>query len=511
MVSKVKSMGIFGLQSFMVEVEADVAGGKYRFDIVGLPDTAVSESRERVQAAVKNSGYAFPFTHITVNLAPADVKKEGSVYDLPIFIALLIAGKQAIFDHSDCAFIGELSLGGDVRRIDGVLPMVIEARANGIKSVYVPEENAEEAAIVEGIDVYPVKNVKQLMLHLLHPENEENLIPKMTPRLYDDDAGTELLDFADVRGQKNVKRALEVAAAGGHNFLMSGPPGSGKSMLAKRIPGILPDMTFDESLETTKIYSIAGELKNNKGLISKRPFRSPHHTVSPVALSGGGTVPKPGELSLAHNGVLFLDEFPEFSRMTKEVMRQPIEDGEITVSRVAGTLTFPCSLMLVCAMNPCPCGYLGHPVRECTCTPAAIQKYNARISGPLLDRIDIQIEVPPVEFTELADRGGEEESSAVIKSRVNAAREIQLRRFAGTGITCNAKMTARQTREFCILEPAANELLKKIYEKMGLSARAYDKILKVARTIADLDGSENIGTKHITEAIRYRNLDRTVK
>lgn len=509
MVSKVKSMGLFGLQSFMVEVEADVSGAKFRFDIVGLPDTAVSEAKERVQAAIKNSGYAFPFTHITINLAPADVRKEGSIYDLPIFIALILAGRQVDFPHDDCAFVGELSLSGDVRRVDGVLPMVIEARENGIKRVFVPVDNAKEAAIIEGIDIFPVSNVKELMLHLLFPEDETKQIKKMIPSK-DEDYFEEILDFADVKGQQSVKRALEVAAAGGHNFLMSGPPGSGKSMLAKRLPGILPDMTFEESLETTKIYSIAGELKD-KGLITKRPFRSPHHTVSAVALSGGGSIPKPGELSLAHNGVLFLDEFPEFSRMTKEVMRQPVEDGEITVSRVAGTLTFPCSVMLVCAMNPCPCGYLGHPVHKCTCSPAAVQKYEARLSGPLLDRIDIQVEVPPVDFSDLTGKGREEETSEEIKKRVNAARAIQLKRFAGTGITCNAKMTARQTREFCILEPAANELLKKIYEKMGLSARAYDKIVKVARTIADLDNSEVINSKHITEAIRYRNLDRKVK
>lgn len=510
MVSKVKSMGLFGLHSFMVEVEADVSGAKFRFDIVGLPDTAVSESKERVQAAIKNSGYAFPFTHITVNLAPADVRKEGSIYDLPIFIALILAGRQVDFPHDDCAFIGELSLSGDVRRVDGVLPMVIEARANGIRSVFVPAENAKEAAIIDGINVFPVENVKQLMLHLLFPDDETKQIKKMIPEETDETPFVQLLDFSDVKGQQGVKRALEIAAAGGHNFLMSGPPGSGKSMLAKRLPGILPDMTFEESLETTKIYSIAGELAN-KGLIRERPFRSPHHTVSAVALSGGGTIPKPGELSLAHNGILFLDEFPEFSRMTKEVMRQPVEDGEITVSRVAGTLTFPCSVMLVCAMNPCPCGYLGHPVQKCTCTPAEIQRYNARLSGPLLDRIDIQIEVPPVEFTDLTAKDSNEESSAEIKKRVNAAREIQIKRFKGTGITCNAKMMARQTREFCVLEPAANDLLKKIYEKMGLSARAYDKILKVARTIADLDNSEIINSKHITEAIRYRNLDRKVK
>ena len=510
MVSKVRSMGIFGMHSFMVEVETDVSGTKYRFDIVGLPDTAVSESRERVQTAIKNSGYAFPFTHITVNLAPADVRKEGSTYDLPIFIGLLSAGRQLEAPGADCAFIGELSLAGEVRGVPGVLPMVIEARDAGVKTVFVPAENAAEAAIVEGVAVYPVKDVRTLVGFL--KGEPDCVIERALPAPPEEvDALDALLDFSDVKGQQAVKRALEVAAAGGHNFLMIGTPGSGKSMLAKRIPTILPEMTFEESLETTKIYSVAGEMKGRTGLIRRRPFRSPHHTISAAGLSGGGVVPRPGELSLAHNGVLFLDELPEFSRMTMEVMRQPIEDGQITISRVAGTITYPCSIMLVAAMNPCPCGYLGHPVRECTCSPGAVQRYLSRISGPLLDRIDIQIEVLPVQYAELSARDGAEETSAQVRERVNAARAVQLARFAGTNVSCNAQMSSRQVREFCVLEPAAEALIRKIFDKMGLSARAYDKILKVARTVADIEHSETIGAPHLSEAIRYRDLDRKMK
>lgn len=511
MVAKVNSIGMFGMKSFMVEVEADISMGKARFDLVGLPDTAVSESRERVQAAIKNSGFSFPTIHVTVNLAPADVKKEGSVYDLPIFIALLIAGRQISFKHDDCAFIGELSLSGDVRPVNGVLPMVIEAKNNGIKRVFVPEYNACEGAVVEGIDVYPVKNVKQLLAFLTGKElpESERLAPAVRTEFKPGTVDYPL-DFADVKGQKNVKRALEVAAAGGHNFLMIGPPGSGKSMLAKRLPTILPDMSFEESLETTKIYSIAGALKRDEGLIRTRPFRSPHHTVSAPGLSGGGTIPKPGELSLAHNGVLFLDEMPEFSRSSMEVMRQPIEDGKITISRVAGTLTFPCSVMLVCAMNPCPCGYLGHPTKKCTCSPAAAQKYLTKVSGPLLDRIDVQIEVPPVEFSALAGEGEREETSAEIKARVDAARKIQQERFKGTDINCNARMPAAMVKEYCKMDDRAKNMLKNVFDRLGLSARAYDKILKVARTVADLDGSDMITGAHIAEAIRYRNLDRKI-
>ena len=506
MTSKVMSMGIFGMRSFMVEVEADISGGKFRFDMVGLPDTAVSEAKERVQTVVKNCGYSFPVTHITVNLAPADVKKEGSVDDLPIFIALLIAARQLTNDFSDTAFIGELSLSGDLRAVNGVLPMVIEAKNAGIKKVFLPIENAGEAVVVEGIDIYPVKTAQQL-LSFLKEQGEEIAVLKPENICIPEESANEFApDFSDVMGQHAAKRAIEIAAAGGHNILMSGPPGSGKSMLAKRIPSILPDMTFEESLETTKLYSIAGLLKNKSGLVKTRPFRSPHHTVSAPALSGGGTIPKPGELSLAHNGVLFLDELPEFQRTTMEVMRQPIEDGEVTISRVAGTLTYPCNIMLVAAMNPCPCGYLGHPVIECTCTASARDRYRNKISGPLLDRIDIQIDVPAASYNEISGKN-KEESSEEIKKRVNRAREIQRERFKGTGVTCNANMSAVQTRKYCIMEDDAAALIKRSYDALGLSGRTFDKILKVARTIADMDGYDIIKREHIFEALTYKHVN----
>ncbi len=507
MTSKVLSMGIFGMRSFMVEVEADISGGKFRFDMVGLPDTAVSEAKERVQSAVKNCGCSFPFNHITVNLAPADVRKEGSVYDLPIFIAVLIAARQLNDNFSDAAFFGELSLSGDVRAVNGALPMVIEARSAGIKRVFLPFENAGEAAVVEGIDIYPVKNVRQLLAFFSGNNEVLSVLKPGTDILADENEHSEFYpDFSDVMGQHAAKRAIEIAAAGGHNILMSGPPGSGKSMLAKRIPTILPDMTFEESLETTKLYSIAGLLKNKSGLVKTRPFRSPHHTVSAPALSGGGSIPKPGELSLAHNGVLFLDELPEFQRTTMEVMRQPIEDGEVTISRVAGTLTYPCNIMLVAAMNPCPCGYQGHPVKECTCTAAARARYRNKISGPLLDRIDIQIDVPAASYNEISGTN-KEESSAEIKKRVNRAREIQRERFKDTGVTCNANMTAVQTRKYCIMEDDAAALIKRSYDALGLSGRTFDKILKVARTIADMDGYDIIKREHIFEALTYKNVN----
>ena len=513
MVSKINSVGLFGLHSYMVEVEADIESGKFRFDLVGLPDTAVQESRERVLSAIKNSARVCPNEHITINLAPADVRKEGSVYDLPIYIAILCCMRRLRGELGDAAFIGELSLSGDVRPVTGVLPMVIEAKKAGLSRIFVPAANAAEGAVVEGITVYPVAHVRQLLAFLEGtpvPEDLEPLQPTSSYVFNGADPFAGVLDFADVKGQTSAQRALEVAAAGGHNILMSGPPGSRKSMLAKRLPTILPDMTFEEALETTKIYSVAGALDGEQGLVTRRPFRSPHHTVSQMGLSGGGVIPRPGEISLAHNGVLFLDELPEFSRNALESMRQPIEDGKITISRAAGALTYPCEIMLVAAMNPCPCGYLGHPTKPCTCSPQAAQRYLARVSGPLLDRIDIQIEVPPVDFAALSDRSKREETSAVIKARVNAARRIQQERFRGGKTTCNAKMSAAEIERYCELDAAGKALVQKIFDSLGLSARAYTKILKLSRTIADVEGSERILPQHITEAIRYRNLDRRI-
>ncbi|MCD7775412.1 MAG: YifB family Mg chelatase-like AAA ATPase [Clostridiales bacterium] len=504
MFSAVSSVGVFGMQSYMVNIEADISMGKFKFDVVGLPDTAVTESRERVRTAMKNSGYDFPCTHITVNLAPADIKKEGPIYDLPILIAIMKSSKQLVCDLDGSCFIGELSLGGEVHHVNGVLSMVMEAKNSGMKRIFIPADNEPEASVVDGIEIYAVKTVKQVIDHLMGYE----LIPKVEHKIdFEKEREHFDFDFADVKGQFQAKRALEVAAAGGHNVLMIGPPGSGKSMLAKRIPSILPDMAFDESLETTKIYSVSGHLPKGVSLISTRPFRSPHHSVSAAGLSGGGSIPKPGEVSLAHNGVLFLDELPEFSRTAMESLRQPIEDGTVSISRVAGTLTYPCSVMLVCAMNPCPCGYYGHPTRKCTCPQGTPARYLSKVSGPLLDRLDIHIEVPQVKFEDLSDaeRG---EPSEKIRLRVNAARKIQEKRFENTKVTSNAHMTAEMTRKFCVLTDGAAAVLKRSFDDLGLSARAYDKILRIARTVADLDGSLQIDIKHITEAIQYRSLDR---
>ena len=494
-------MGLQGIGGYEVLLEVYISNGLPAFDVVGLPDAAVREARERVRAAIKNNGYRFPVSRMTVNLAPADKKKAGTLYDLPMFIGILAAAGDIDEPGDDCAFIGELSLSGELRPVYGALPMAIAAARCGVKKLFVPADNAAEAAFADGISVYPVKNVDEL-LRLMR--GEVNIEPAAAPAL--DTLMEHMPDFSEVKGQENVKRALEIAAAGGHNILIVGPPGAGKSMMAKRLPGILPDMSRGEMIQSTEIYSVAGLTSREHPIVSMRPFRAPHHTVSAAGLSGGGTSPRPGEISLAHNGVLFLDELPEFRSDVLEVLRQPLEDGEVTVSRVAGTVTYPSRFMLVCAMNPCKCGWYGHPSGRCRCTERDVRRYHSKISGPLLDRIDLIVEVPALDYEELSRRSSAERS-ADIKKRVNAAREIQRRRFGGDGTMCNAHIGSREMSEICALDADGEALMHAAFDSMRLSARSYDRILRVARTIADLDGQKNISAEHIAEAIQYRTYD----